>query len=102
MKKKLIVFIGIVFLSTAAFAATRTWDGGGTNSFWSNPTNWVGDIAPVAGDTLSFPVVAARKNNTNDLVGFSAASIQFATNGYTLYGNSVAITSNVVGSNLTG
>ena len=35
---------------------TYTWDGGSTvDSNWSTPENWVGDIAPQAGDNLVFP-----------------------------------------------
>ncbi len=31
---------------------TATWDGGGANVLASNPTNWVDDAAPVAGDAI--------------------------------------------------
>src|SRR6185369_14160540 len=45
----------------------RTWDGGGTNNLWLNPTNWSGDNAPVQGDSLRFPEVgASRRTNFND------------------------------------
>ncbi len=98
------VTVVVAFLLTlgAARAATRVWDGGGANGFWSNPTNWAGDVAPGAGDGLSFPIGAARVNNTNDLAGLTVATIQFATNGYTLNGNTIAVTSGVVASNLNG
>src|SRR5205823_9650424 len=32
-----------------------SWDGGGLSPNWTNATNWLGDIAPVAGDDLVFP-----------------------------------------------
>lgn len=82
---------------------TRVWDGEGVNGFWSNPFNWVGDIAPVQGDTLAFPAVASRKVNTNDFVSdtfFNA--IQFSGNAYTLRGNPVILGAGVVGSNTLG
>src|SRR5262245_52004575 len=45
----------------SAHAATKTWDGGvADDSNWMTATNWVGDIAPVAGDDLDF-------GGTNDL-----------------------------------
>ena len=47
-------------------AASRTWDGGGTNGFWTTPANWVGDVAPNPGDSLTFPAAAARMVNTNN------------------------------------
>lgn len=34
---------------------TRAWDGGGSNNFFSNPTNWVGDVLPQDGDSILFP-----------------------------------------------
>src|SRR5262249_24637762 len=32
-----------------------TWDGGGADNNWSTAANWVGDVAPHAGDDLVFP-----------------------------------------------
>ena len=63
---------------TRAFVGTgvtRIWDGGGANALWSNRTNWVGDIAPVEGDSLRFPNAGARKINTNDYPAFSAFNV---------------------------
>ena len=45
---------------------TRTWSGLGTNDLWMNPSNWVGNAAPSAGDDLLFPAGAARPSNRND------------------------------------
>jgi fibronectin-binding autotransporter adhesin len=82
---------------------TRVWDGGGTNGFWSNPTNWLGDILPGQGDTLAFPAAAARKVNTNDFASDTVFNaIQFPGNGYTLRGNPAGVISSLVGSNATG
>ena len=36
------------------------------NANWTTGANWIGDAAPVAGDTLIFPDSAAQKTNTND------------------------------------
>ena len=36
-------------------AATCTWLGTGGNFLASNPANWVGGVAPVAGDSILFP-----------------------------------------------
>src|SRR5688572_5295278 len=44
----------ICLLATSAPAATRTWDGGGADGFWTSATNWVGDVAPLPGDNLVF------------------------------------------------
>ncbi len=86
-----------------ASAATRTWSGEGTNSLWSNASNWVGNVAPAASDTLLFPVSAARKNNTNDFAaGTTFAAIVFATNGYALHGNAFTLTGGIAATNPTG
>jgi len=46
---------------------TRTWDGGGTNNFWMNRTNWANNQVPVQGDNLQFSeIAAARRTNFND------------------------------------
>ena len=45
---------------------TRTWSGLGTNDLWMNASNWVGNVAPSAGDDLLFPSGAARPGNRND------------------------------------
>lgn len=34
--------------------ATRTWDNGGGDGLWSNPTNWSSNTKPVAGDSVVF------------------------------------------------
>lgn len=84
-------------------AATRTWDGGGTNALWTNPTNWVGDIAPGAADDLSFPSGAARLTNTNDFPADSSFnSISFSAGGYTLRGARLVLGGGVVATHSSG
>src|SRR6185503_13669133 len=89
-------------IAVNATIRTSTWDGGGANSFWSNPTNWMGDVAPQNGDVLVFPNGAARLNNTNDLVGLTVATIHFLVTGYTLSGNGVTVASNIIANDQTG
>lgn len=51
----LFFFLGFLLLgSPIAFAATRTWDGGGGTGLCSTATNWSSDTVPVAGDTVIF------------------------------------------------
>ena len=47
---------------------TRTWDGGGADNLWSNPTNWVNDLAPAAGDDLAFPPGAVFQVNGQRII----------------------------------
>ena len=45
----------IISVASTAEAATRTWNTGAGNGFFSNPANWEGLVAPVDGDDLVFP-----------------------------------------------
>src|SRR5437868_2883937 len=58
--------------------ATATLDGGGPTNNWSERANWVGDVAPVGGEDLVFPVGAAQPNNFNNFPsGTSFHSLSF-------------------------
>jgi len=77
--------------AAAAGPVTRTWTGAGANSNWTNHANW-NPGAPAAGDRLVFPIVAARKTNTNDYPdGTAFKDILFQGSGYTLNGNHVSL-----------
>jgi autotransporter-associated beta strand protein len=82
---------------------TRTWDGGGVNALWTNPTNWTGDISPVAGDDLSFPPGAARLTSTNDFsAGTTFNSISIGGAGYLLRGANLVIAGGIAATHSTG
>lgn len=71
--------------------AVRTWDGGALSNNWTNANNWVGNIAPVAGDDLIFPAGNFDKTADNDFAnGTSFRSITLG-GGYTLKGNRVFV-----------
>src|SRR5262249_10360745 len=65
------LFVSCAGLSSTAFpfstgGGTDTWDGGGSDSNWTTAANWVGDVAPLAGDNLVFPSGAVQLSNTNN------------------------------------
>ncbi len=95
---RLALVIGLLCVAsgpTSAFAASRTWSGAGPNNLWSTPQNWVGNIAPVAGDGVSFPNGALQTTNVNDLpAGTLFAAIQFQGT-YIVSGNRVLIDNNI-------
>ncbi len=74
-----------------ASAATITWDGEGGNNNFSTDTNWVGDVAPVDGDSLVFPALGTEQAPINDTaftyagVSFTGASGSCATSPYVWY-----------------
>jgi autotransporter-associated beta strand protein len=78
-------------------AATRTWDGGGADKYWTNRFNWVGDIAPVAGDDLAFPPVASAgwRATNNFPSGTAFGGILLTGTNYFLAGNAVRLSAGV-------
>ena len=69
-----------------------TWVGGSGNN-WSTAANWQGDQVPTAGAALVFSGTNTTSNN--DLTGFTAQSIEFSSNNFTLGGNSLTLSSGV-------
>ena len=47
-------------LTISPIPMTHTWDGCGVDNKWTTAANWVGGIAPMAGDNLIFPAGAAQ------------------------------------------
>lgn len=105
MKIKFSLNTALALLSVSTFihqasivAATRTWDGGGTNNYWMTAINWVGDLAPTAGDELVFPPGALRLANSNNFpVGTVFNAITFAGSGYTLRGSILVLAGGIGG-----
>ena len=68
------------------------WSGLGSNNLWSNPANWVGNVAATAGDALVFTGTTQQSTQDDLSAGTSIASISFSNGGFTLSGNSVSLT----------
>lgn len=97
-----------ILVAPKTFAATRTWDGGGSDDNWSTATNWDTDTAPVNGDDIVFTLANSDINSTNDFSNLTVNSITvngvtddasdsvniFITNPLTIAGN---VTSSVAG-----
>jgi hypothetical protein len=72
-----------------------TWDGGGADNLWTTKENWVGDVAPKAGDKLVFPAGATKLNSVNDYpAGTAFGSITVSGSGY-CFNNGVQSTANI-------
>lgn len=101
-----------VLATPHAFAATKTWDGGGSDNNMTTGANWNGDSAPSAGDDLVFPANISDRTITNDFtaatsfnsITFSGTATQDSN--YTISGNSMTlvagITHSMTGSFSTG
>jgi hypothetical protein len=77
------------FQNVSVTTPTHTWDGGSlVNNLWTTPENWVGDVAPSAGDNLIFPAGAAQLENVNDYPSTTVfGSITVSGSGYNFQGN---------------
>lgn len=78
-------------------AATRTWDGGGADNNWATAANWVGDVAPSAGDALVFAgsVRLSAVNNYSTNTEFSSITFSAGAGNFNLSGNAINITGGV-------
>lgn len=76
-------------LEDRAMMAELTWTGA-AGTAWSNPNNWNPAQKPDSGDDLVFPLNAANKTNTNDLLsGKNFNSINLTGSDYVLNGNRI-------------
>ena len=83
-------------------AAPKVWSGA-VSDLWSVGGNWVGGVAPSAGERIEFPASASNKTNTNDIAGLSLLSVTFNGGGYTIGGNTVGISGGITtGSSVFG
>ena len=88
--------VSLTRLNPTVTGVTREWDGGGLNNLWSTPANWVGDVAPVQGDSLRFPTAAPQTSNTNDLpADFSVDRLEIQRNGLVITGNRLRLLGDV-------
>ena len=74
---------GIFFKSDSAFAATKTWAGGGSDNNFDTAANWSPSGAPSNGDSLVFDTSTAvtRSDPVNNMSGLSVSSITFIGSG---------------------
>jgi len=93
-----LIRLHVVLFVSAAYAADRAWDGGGSDAYWQNPSNWDGNVtAPQAGDALIFGA-SPRLSVTNDFgVGTAFSGITFTngTGAFILSGNGITLNGNI-------
>ena len=94
---------GLRVSRTVSAATLRTWTGGHPPTALSSPTNWAGNVAPVAGDDLLFPAGPKRKSIRNNYPnGTTFNSLNFSGSNYNLRKNSLTLTGGINSSNATG
>ena len=83
-------------------AASRFW-GGSANGNFSTAANWVGNVAPVAGDDLVFQAGVTRLLVTNDFSPNRAfTTILFQGSNYFVRGNALLLTNGITSINPSG
>lgn len=96
-----------VLITPKAFAATETWDGGGSDNNMSTDANWTDNTGPGVGDDLVFPANVTDRTVVNDLpsagsfnsITFSGTATQDSN--YTISGNSMTLVAGITHS-MTG
>ncbi len=73
----IVLVIGVVVgVPPPVAGATRTWDGGSlVTQNWTDPLNWVGDVAPVAGDAVVFDATSVEPVTINASVTVQGVTI---------------------------
>ena len=94
--KTLLLSLIIFFTAVNSFSAVKTWDGGGADGNWATAANWVGDVAPAAGDSLVFPTTAARYATVNNQSSFVFSSVTIEGANYTIGGNTLNLTNGLI------
>ncbi|MBK7393116.1 MAG: hypothetical protein IPI64_07390 [Chloracidobacterium sp.] len=95
--KILITLLLVLTGASTSLAAVKTWDGGGVDDNWRTAANWVNDVAPVSGDDLVFPAVAAKYTSSNNLTLFSTIrSMTFEGGTYTISGSPLLLSNGIV------
>ena len=92
-----VAYSGSAVALTVISTPTDTWSGGGTDALWTDGANWVGGVAPVAGEALLFPSSASQKTNTDNFAaGTTFYSIEIDGSGYDLQGtNAIDLSSGI-------
>ncbi|HZI87854.1 MAG TPA: Calx-beta domain-containing protein, partial [Pyrinomonadaceae bacterium] len=98
------MLVSVIKVSTIAFAATQfTWTGTNPPANLSSPNNWLGNVAPSAGDDLFFPSGVRRKSIKNTYLNLTSFnSLNFSGSGYNLKKNSLTLTGGINATNPTG
>lgn len=85
-------------------AGYDTWSGAG-NGFWSDPSDWVGDVAPVNGDNLVFDNTSASGTPSNDITNLTVGSITLCgtgNSGFHVNGNDIDLSSGINDNTIQG
>jgi len=88
----------ILFASTMAHAAVKSWDGGGADANWRTAANWDDNVMPLTGDSLVFTgaVRTAAVNNFGLSTNFTGITFGSTASEFTLSGNQVRFTGSII------
>ncbi|HEY5314965.1 MAG TPA: autotransporter-associated beta strand repeat-containing protein, partial [Pirellulales bacterium] len=101
-RQRFMLKLGMEQLEDRRLLAVRVWDGAGSNANMSTAANWVGNVVPLADDSLVFPTAAHEIVNDDLAAGTRFHSISFEGGGYTLSGNGITVLEGIATGNATG
>ncbi len=106
MKRNVAVLVlAVGGFSAMSQAAIVTWNGASAvpTANWSDAGNWVGGLAPVAGDSLVFDGTVQVSNSNDFVAGTGFAGVSFATGAGTFVaaGNSINLAGDVINDRAT-
>ncbi len=88
--------ISVALSAWPASGADRVWNGSTGDSKWKTAGNWLGGIAPVSGDSLSFSGTVAAVNTNDFTAGTAFSGLNFNGPGaFALWGNSISLNGNI-------
>lgn len=83
-------------------AASVNWDGEGGDDNWTTAANWVGDVAPSAGDIIVFNVTGVGPAINDFAPGTIFSGLWVQAGGYTLSGNAFELAGDASFSHTSG
>lgn len=95
------VIIGLLLLTAVPVskAANKTWNGAGDGTTMNSGANWVGGVAPAAGDSLFFDGTTGLSvnNNYSGVVGNAFAGVTFnaGAGAFTMLGNAIYLSGGI-------
>ncbi len=84
MKKTLRFLFVILLICHAAITHAATWTGSGPDDFWNTTNNWLGDVVPLAGESVLFPSATAYTVNISGAAPTVGPVTFNASSSYTL------------------
>jgi len=82
-------------LEERALLAICIWEGGGSDSRWSDAANWAGGLVPGIDDDLVFRGAAVTQTENDLPAGTAFGSLSFLSSDFSIAGNSLGVSNRI-------